>query len=417
MLTKFSTLKGWAFVLITSVLLYTLVRGYLAMLAKANRELLDSEQTFSTAFHKSPDSLTIIGFEDGIYIDVNQGFTDILGYGRDEAIGRSSAELDLWVDPQARTKMLSDLKASGQVAGMESLFRAKDGSIKHTLLSSVIITVRGRRCIMSITKDITELKRIEEATVQFNRELAAKNKELESIIFVASHDLRSALVNIQGFSSELSMSCDSLRAVINAQDVPGYVKESARKLLDESIPESVDFISANTTKIDTLLAGILKLSRITREPLNLKPLDVQSLILEIVAEKKASIERAGAQVTVTEMPRCLADVYQLREVFSNLVENAVKFLDPSRKGTVTISGTTDADSSVYCVEDNGIGMDPQYKHKIFELFNTLEPTRYGEGMGLTIVRRIVERHNGRVWAESTKGQGSRFYISLPAVKE
>jgi signal transduction histidine kinase len=127
------------------------------------------------------------------------------------------------------------------------------------------------------------------------------------------------------------------------------------------------------------------------------------------------LKEGNVKMEVTELPFCMGDEMKLNQVFSNLFENALKYLGNSKPGIIRVSGYKEDGQSVYCIEDNGVGIAPEHIDKIFEIFHQLEPaSSSGEGLGLTIVQWILQRHNGKIWIESEPGKGSRFYISLPA---
>lgn len=259
-----------------------------------------------------------------------------------------------------------------------------------------------------------EREKAEAASQRLNKELVRKNKELESIIFIASHDLRSALVNVQGFSRELGMTSEAVRTTLSRKDIPAALKEQLQKSLEEDIPEAVDFITNSTAKIDTLLNGLLRLSRVGREEMKVVRLDLNAMMAEIIRGMQVRIAQTNARIEAGPLPPCMGDYPLIHQAFSNLLDNSIKFLDKTRQGIIRISGKTENGWSVYCVEDNGIGIAPDYQGKVFEVFQRLMPDETpGEGLGLTIVRQIAERHNGRVWVESEPGMGSRFFVLLP----
>ena len=124
--------------------------------------------------------------------------------------------------------------------------------------------------------------------------------------------------------------------------------------------------------------------------------------------------KAGAKIKIDKLPRCYGDKLQIEALFSNLVSNALKFLDPTRPGIIKISATQQKGSSVYCVQDNGIGIEPENLEKIFDIFYRINPdSEQSQGIGLSIVRQVVLRHNGKAWAQSEPGKGSKFTITLP----
>jgi len=264
--------------------------------------------------------------------------------------------------------------------------------------------------------DITALKQTEEKLARLNVDLKVKNEELEQVVYVASHDLRSPLVNIDGYSRELEYSIKDLRNTLSEKSLDNVLDELT-PILDEEIPEALRFIRTSTTKMETLLAGLLRLSRSGRAALKIESLDMNQIIAKVIASTEFQIKEIGVKVTTGDLPPCQGDAIQMDQVFSNLLDNALKCLDTNRPGMIRISGEVVDDQSVYCVEDNGIGIDVNHMDKIFEIFHQLDPTQNkGEGLGLTIVRKILSRLEGSIRVESTIDLGSRFYVSVPKRK-
>jgi two-component system, chemotaxis family, sensor kinase Cph1 len=231
---------------------------------------------------------------------------------------------------------------------------------------------------------------------------------------VASHDLRSPLVNIQGFSRELSFACDAIRARLAEPDSAAGEAEIER-LLAQDIPEAIDYILAGVKRIDALLAGFLRFSRLGRAAICLERLYMSALVEGLAQSMDFQIKTSGAKLEIQKLPDCLGDAIQINQVLSNLLDNAVKYLDPQRPGKITISGYIENGRSIYVIADNGIGIAPEHQRKVFEIFHRLEPSRgQGEGLGLTIAQRLLERQNGQIWVNSEPGKGSAFYVSLPA---
>jgi PAS domain S-box-containing protein len=269
--------------------------------------------------------------------------------------------------------------------------------------------------IIGISRNITERKEAENACNRLNRELALKNKELESILYAASHDLRTPLVNIQGFSHELLRNCDIVRAAFEKKEPAAFAeKEQVYSALHEAIPETLGYILTSAKKMDSLISGLLRLSRLGREAMRIEPLDMNLMMSEIEKSMEYQAKEAGAKLVIEALPPCIGDASQINQVFSNLLDNAIKYLDKSRPGIIHVRGRTAGEQSIYCIEDNGVGIAPNHQEKIFEIFHRLQPnTESGEGLGLTIVRRILDKHKGSVWLESELGKGSRFFVSLP----
>ena len=275
--------------------------------------------------------------------------------------------------------------------------------------------------ILLAIEDITERKRAEQQLARLaaelqhsNEKLKRSNRELQDFAHVVSHDLRAPLVNIQGFGKELALSCERLRSVAADVQVPEAKRRELSALLDEDIPEALGFITTSTTKMDSLLSGVLQLSRVGRAALTIRQLDMNQMFSEIVASMQFAIDEAGASVQVDSLPPCRGDRMQINQVFSNLLSNALKYLEPNRPGVIRVCGREVPDRVVYSIEDNGIGIAAEHQDSIYRIFHRLDPQRgTGEGLGLTIVRRVLERHRGKIWVESELNEGSKFYLSLP----
>ncbi|MCK5174605.1 MAG: PAS domain S-box protein, partial [Planctomycetes bacterium] len=274
------------------------------------------------------------------------------------------------------------------------------------------LTIVGNIFANALDRKISELER--ELLV---KTLATKNKELQSVVYVASHDLRSPLINIQGFSGELVKNCRQLLEYLGLEDISDKGREDLKPILEEDIPQALEFITASTDKMQTLLDGLLKISRIGTSPLKIEPLDMNQLVKQVVDAMNFQIQSCDAVVTVDELPPCLGDAGRTSQVFSNLLDNAVKYLDPGREDLVRVTGRSEDNRCIYCVEDNGVGIDEDYQAKVFEIFHRLDPggSVPGEGLGLTIISRILDRQDGNILLDSKPDRGSRFYISLPSV--
>ncbi|MHC4552168.1 MAG: sensor histidine kinase [Planctomycetota bacterium] len=249
--------------------------------------------------------------------------------------------------------------------------------------------------------------------------LEAKKKELQSIVYAASHDLKTPLVNIGGFGGMLRDYCTELKGLCESLPMEADMRQKLQTILDEDIEESLGFIQSGVTQVHVLLDGLLKISRAGSVPIQPQPVDMNRICEELLEMMQFQCQDKRAEITVDSLPDCVCDPGQIKQIMMNLLDNALKYLDPDRPGRIHVSGKRESDKVIYCVEDNGIGIEPQYFEKVFEIYYRLNASDAikGEGLGLAIVRRILDRYNGQIRMESELGKGSRFYVILPYDEE
>jgi signal transduction histidine kinase len=250
-----------------------------------------------------------------------------------------------------------------------------------------------------------------------NETLHQQTQENEMFIYTVSHDLRAPLVNLQGFSKELTHACEDLRALVRASSLGPTEHERVERLIDEDIVESLRFLQSAVMRAAHIIDSLLRLSRVGRVEYRRQEVDVGSVVQRVLDAMQASIRSRGADIVVRELPLVWGDPTALEQIFANLIGNALNYLNPERPGRVEIGAMSAPDVHtlrIFYVKDNGLGIPAAAMPRLFNAFQRLHGNvAAGEGIGLALVRRMVERHGGRVWAESTEGIGTTFYFSLP----
>jgi signal transduction histidine kinase len=233
-------------------------------------------------------------------------------------------------------------------------------------------------------------------------------------------------VNLQGFSKELGLIGRDLAALLDREEVPPEVRRQARDIISTEMGESIGFIQSAVTRLSGIIDALLRLSRAGKVEYRRQLVEVSPIVARVISALRGTIEERGATVAVAELPPAWGDPTAIEQVFANLIGNAINYLDRERPGLIEVFspgpdgvvGPADAvapGSVIYAVKDNGLGISPSYKTKVFAAFQRLHgDVAKGEGIGLTLVRRMVERHGGRVWFDSEPGRGTTFYVSLPS---
>jgi signal transduction histidine kinase len=297
------------------------------------------------------------------------------------------------IAPEAREFMAKQI-ATGGMGPYESIGIRKDGTRFPMEIHAREIEYEGRNVRVAAILDITERKQAEEERERLLAEIAVKNQELESFVYTISHDLRAPLVSLDGFSSLL--------------------KRESQNQLSEQGQHYLERIRANVAHMNTLVTELLELSRIGLVVGPEEEIDVGVLLRENEEGLVLKLEQEGVDFIVQQpLPAVRGDRGRIRQVFANLIENAVKCRSLERRLHIEAGCEEERGFYRFHVRDNGIGISPKYQEQIFEPFRQLDRGTEGVGIGLTLVKRIVEHHGGRVWVESEAGKGATFFFTLP----
>jgi signal transduction histidine kinase len=267
-----------------------------------------------------------------------------------------------------------------------------------------------------------ELEQRARELAMVNDNLQRQTQDNEMFIYSVSHDLRSPLVNLQGFSKELNHAAHELHDVIRASPLPDHDKQRIQSIIEDDVEVALKFIRTAVTRSAAIIDAMLRLSRVGRVDYQPVQLDVNQIVERVIDAMQGTIRERGAQVALAPLPPCHGDPTAIEQIFGNLIGNAVNYLDKNRPGIIEIGAlpTTDphAEFHTYFIKDNGLGIPQAYLGKMFSAFHRLHANvAQGEGVGLALIKRIVMRHNGKIWVESEEGSGSTFYVSLPAQQE
>lgn len=373
-----------------------------AQMEKVNAALSESEERFRHLFANSPDAVIMIDPHASNVawpiVDCNEAACRMNGYTREELLGQSVDILNVEPGtPEERAEYLERLRREGLVS-IETDHRHKDGHAFPVEISTSVISLNGRELVMGIDRDITERRRLEKEAADRAEDLARSNQELEQFAYVASHDLQEPLRIVAGYAQLLT--------------------KRYRGTLGQDADEFIEYMVDGVRRMQELIDALLQYSRVGRKGREMAPVDLDVAFDDAMANLRAAIEESQARVTRDDLPDVVADRLQLAQLFQNLIGNALKFKGEERPA-VHVGAERHNGEWILEVRDNGIGIEPQYVDRIFDIFERLHSReRYdGTGIGLSICKKIVERHGGRIWVESDAGHGSAFRFTIPATQE
>jgi PAS domain S-box-containing protein len=344
----------------------------------------------------SLDPLVTIG-HDGKITDVNEATELVTGYSRDELIGTDF--MDYFSEPEVAKKGYQEVFREGFVSDYALEILHRNGHVTPVLYNASVYKDESGEVIgvFAAARDITEQKKAEELLKSKLGELSRSNAELEQFAYVSSHDLQEPLRMISSYLQLLKRRYE------------GHIDDKA----DKYIYYAVD----GAARMQVLINDLLEFSRVTSKAEEPAPTDSELVLGQVLSNLYLYIKENKATVSHNLLPEVMADSTQLAQVFQNLIINGIKF-HSEEAPQINICAEKKVNEWVFSVHDNGIGIDPQYSEKIFEVFKRLHNKEEypGTGIGLAVCKKIVERHGGRIWVESELDKGATFYFTLPISK-
>ena len=374
----------------------------------------------ASSISKTAPNSHIVADQNGKILTVNPVTEKMFGYDSSELLGKNVSVLADSPHRENHDQYIKNYLESGQkkIIGItrELVALKKNGELFPVNLHINETEVDGEIIFVAIIEDITERKRAEEALLLAMQKLTKANAEIRDFANIVSHDLRSPLVNLKGFAGELKEAFRDIQKILK-QASPGLTKEQRGRideLFQDEIPEAFGFIDSSSSVMERLVSSIMALARIGVRKMILAEVDTAGLIDEKLKSMQHQMEEKNVEVKVNFLPSVVADLMSLDQIFGNILLNAVKYLDPGRRGVIDISGERRFGDTLFKVTDNGIGIPDYGKDKVFALFRRVVGKDIpGEGIGLAFVKALVERHEGEIWFESQEGMGTTFFFTIP----
>ena len=370
---------------------------YINEIIDMRNKLKESEEKYRTIFNNTPIGI-FRSTKEGQFIDINLSLAKMLGYDTPAEVIANIKNLaqDIYVEPGKRDYIMKSSINNINFLQFENVYRRKDGTHIIIILSIKSVFDDSGKFLYfeGLAEDVTERRKAEDTINKQLSELETKNAELERFTYTVSHDLKSPLITIKGFI--------------------GHLLHDAKEGRFDRLESDVQRISNAADKMENLLQDLLELSRIGRVFNAPSSFSMSEIVKDALSLTHGIRTDKNIKILYDEnMPSVSGDRIRIREVWQNLMENAVKYMGDQPEPEITIGCKTSDSGNIFYIKDNGIGIDPKYHKKIFGLFEKLEKNSEGTGIGLAIVKRIIELHNGNIWVESEgTGKGSSFCFTI-----
>jgi PAS domain S-box-containing protein len=371
------------------------------------RALQESEERFHALADHSIQGILLI--HDGRIVYANPAYCAMMGFSAEEIVSKTMPQLQALIHPEDRAQAV---ERQGRFERGEPInevnelrIRNKDGSWTWVLAATKSFAILGKAARLGMIVDITRRKEAEQKVLQLNQELERRvnerteqlesaNRELEAFSYSISHDLRAPVRSMDGFA----------QAVVD--DFGPLLPDDGKRMLLA--------IRRSANHMGDLIDDLLTFSRLSRQSLQKQTVNTDRMVQGTLEELGAPWPNRKVELRLAELPPCEADPVLLKQVWTNLLSNALKYTGKRDRALLEIGCRNQASRPVYFVHDNGTGFDMRYAHKLFGVFQRLHRAdEYeGTGVGLAIVQRIIRRHGGRVWAEAAVDQGSTFFFTL-----
>lgn len=384
---------------------------------EAQNLISEKERRFNALFQQSLHLIGLISIE-GRIIDINNTALNLIGANMSDLLGMKFWEAPWWNhSEELQTKLQELIKkaAKGEIVYSEAVHYDTNGNAVNIDFSIKPFRSPEGEILFLIAegRNVTRLKTALNRLSDINKELNEKKDELEQIIYVTSHDFRTPLINIKGFSTELQKTVEELLNDLNEIDEKDNFNSKV-EYYKSDIFEYTDTILKNSNKMNIMLNGLSKVLRQNNYVPEFEEVNLNRIINQVIETNEKELRQKGIELKYENLPSYFGDKLQFNSLFENLISNAIKYHDGSKKSYIKIYSEEQADKIRYIVEDNGLGIEDKYFDKIFEMFYRIsDDSILGDGLGLSLVRKIVNNLKGQVFVESEFGKWTKFIVELP----